>query len=116
MRRTVRERVAVPKWYGIVLHNCPARWSAMESVHNAPPKVAVFCHNPRYIDICGLRACGLAAPATALTARPHRSMASELASSTSPTSRFDSLDLPAAPSYQASDCGSNLDEDADKKV
>jgi hypothetical protein len=31
----VRERVAVRKWYGIVLQNCPARWSAVESVQKA---------------------------------------------------------------------------------
>jgi hypothetical protein len=40
----VRERVAVRKWYGIVLQNCPARWSAVESVQKTAPKVAVFCH------------------------------------------------------------------------
>jgi hypothetical protein len=40
----VRERVAVWKWYGIVLQNCPARWSAVESVQKTAPKVAVFCH------------------------------------------------------------------------
>jgi len=33
------------KWYDIV------RWSAVESVQNAAPKVAVFCHLfHRYID------------------------------------------------------------------
>ena len=43
-RMAVRERVAVRKWYGIVIQNCPARWSAVESVQETATKVAVFCH------------------------------------------------------------------------
>jgi len=40
----VRERVAVRKWYGIVIQKLPCKMGAVESVQKTAPKVAVFCH------------------------------------------------------------------------
>jgi hypothetical protein len=56
-RVAMRERVAVQKWYGIVLQNCPARWSAMESVsvRKTARKIAVFCHLFTGISILAIR-------------------------------------------------------------
>jgi hypothetical protein len=54
-RMAVRERVAVRKWYGIVLQNCLARWSAVESVQKTAPRVAVFCHLTTGISILAVR-------------------------------------------------------------
>ena len=52
-RRTVRERVAVRKWYGIVIKKLPCKMGAVESVQKTAPKVAVFCHLFRYLHTGG---------------------------------------------------------------